>query len=108
MAKNEVGQVVGFAVACLYPALPDSAVLESVCVAMAARRTGIGGALCEAVIDWCRSQSATEIGLEVRAESAGARALYTSVGFVRTALRPAYYAYPLDDAVILRKNLAGS
>src|ERR1035441_8839657 len=79
--------------------------LESVVVAPSARRSGIGRALCCAVLDWCRSNRATEVVLEVRAGSAGAIALYAGLGFTQDGRRPRYYRDPDEDALILRLPL---
>lgn len=99
---------IGFAVGLVNPARPSSqpeaaclAELESVVVASAAGRSGIGRALCNAVLEWCSSQGATEVILEVRAASAGAIALYAGLGFVQTGRRPGYYRDPDDDAVVM-------
>jgi ribosomal-protein-alanine N-acetyltransferase len=106
IARGGSGRVIGFAAASMHAALPDSAVLESVAVAGAVRRAGVGRALCKEIFAWCRSQGATEIGLEVRRQSAGAIALYMGLGFVGAGVRPAYYDGPADDAVVMRKDLA--
>ena len=99
----------GFAVGVVHPAPQDPvggiAELESVVVAAGARRVGIGRALCEEVCDWCRCRGATEIGLEVRAASAGAIALYAELGFEQIGRRPHYYRDPEDDAVSMRLRL---
>jgi ribosomal-protein-alanine N-acetyltransferase len=79
--------------------------LESVVVASSARRAGIGRALCCAVLDWCRSNRATEVVLEVRAGSAGAIALYAGLGFAQAGRRPRYYRDPDEDALIMRLPL---
>ena len=107
-AESEDGRVIGFAVGSVHPALPDSAVLESVAVTPAARRAGVGRALCEAVVAWCRDQGAAEVGLEVRRQSTGAIALYRSLGFAEVGMRPGYYSDPADDAVGMRKDLGSS
>jgi ribosomal-protein-alanine N-acetyltransferase len=97
----------GFAVGWMHPALPHGASagrvaeLEDVVVAVGVRRTGIGRALCAAVLDWCRMQGATEVTLEVRAGNAGALALYERLGFQVTGRRPRYYRDPDDDAVAM-------
>jgi ribosomal-protein-alanine acetyltransferase len=99
--------VAGFAVGVLH-ATTDSeriAELESIAVAAGARRYGIGRALCAAVIDWCRSQGATEVVLEVRADSIGAIALYVALGFSHAGRRPKYYSDPEDDALLMRRVL---
>jgi len=128
-AVQTKAQLIGFAVGLLHPAccnptgigsaavleqaegaaelesvaVPERiAELESVVVALAARRSGVGRTLCRAVFDWCREQDATEIDLEVRASSEGAVALYVSLGFELVGRRPRYYCAPDDDALILR------
>jgi len=102
------GPLAGFAVGLVHPApVQDDCIaeLESVAVAASARRSGIGRALCLAVIDWCRAHGAAAIVLEVRAGSAPAIALYTALGFRQTGRRPHYYREPVDDAVILQLRL---
>lgn len=75
--------------------------LESVAVAEAARRKGIGQALCVAVLDWCREQGAERVELEVRAGSEGARMLYRELGFRETGRRRSYYSDPVEDALLM-------
>ncbi len=97
------GQLIGFAVGLLHPATDDRiAELESVVVSASARRAGIGRTLCRAVLDWSRSRGASEVILEVRANSTAAVALYASLGFTLSARRPRYYQAPEDDALLLR------
>lgn len=93
--------VLGFAVGKRIEAVGE-AELESVVVDAAARRAGVGRALCEAVIAWCRDAGATSVELEVRAGSAGAQALYRKLGFAEIGRRPAYYREPVEDAVLMR------
>jgi [ribosomal protein S18]-alanine N-acetyltransferase len=99
IAERDAG-VVGFAVGMMGP--DGVGELESVVVADAARRVGIGRALCAAVMDWCGEQGATKIVLEVRAGSVGAIALYQGLGFVRAGRRARYYSDPEEDAVLMR------
>jgi ribosomal-protein-alanine N-acetyltransferase len=75
--------------------------LESVAVAASARRSGVGRALCEAVIDWCGEQGVEAVELEVRSKSEGAAALYRGLGFVAVGLRKRYYRDPEDDAILM-------
>jgi ribosomal-protein-alanine N-acetyltransferase len=103
---NPKAALAGFVVAQLPPSVAELvAELESIAVAASARRSGIGRALCLAALDWCRTQGAISVLLEVRASSAPAIALYTSLGFLPAARRPRYYANPDDDALILRIDL---
>jgi ribosomal-protein-alanine N-acetyltransferase len=80
--------------------------LESVAVSASARRVGVGRALCEAVIGWSREQGATEMELEVRAEGAGAVALYRGLGFTVVGQRGGYYRDPTEDALLMQLRLA--
>jgi [ribosomal protein S18]-alanine N-acetyltransferase len=101
------GELVGFAVGKVIGAGRGSvAELESVVVHAGVRRRGVGRALCEAVVAWGRGQGAAAIELEVRAGSAGAVALYSGLGFVAVGRRRAYYHEPVDDALLMRLELA--
>jgi ribosomal-protein-alanine N-acetyltransferase len=105
VAESEFG-LIGFAVGKVIDMGSErSAELESVAVAASARRIGVGRALCEAVLEWCRAEGASTIELEVRATSVGAIALYSGLGFVVEGRRPGYYRVPTDDAVLMRLKL---
>ena len=101
-----------FAVAVLEPRLPGcgcadearTAELESIAVARAARRSGIGRMLMETVRDWSWSEGATELILEVR-ESSGAVRFYRALKFAETGRRKAYYRDPVEDALTMRVAL---
>jgi ribosomal-protein-alanine N-acetyltransferase len=103
----EAGErLVGFAVGKVVGSGEGSfAELESVVVEAAARRRGVGRALCEAVIAWCREQGAAGLELEVRAGSDGAVALYAGLGFTAVGRREGYYREPVEDAVMMRLEL---
>jgi ribosomal-protein-alanine N-acetyltransferase len=94
--------LVGFAVGSV---VADVGELESVAVDLLVRRGGVGWALCEAVIAWCRGQGAASVELEVRAASGGAIDLYRGLGFVAVGRRAGYYNGPPDDAVLMRLDL---
>jgi ribosomal-protein-alanine N-acetyltransferase len=100
------GRLLGFAVGKVIGLGADGvAELESVAVEAAARRGGVGRALCRAVVAWCRGQGAAALELEVRAGSRGAIALYAGLGFVVAGRRAAYYREPVEDAVLMRLDL---
>lgn len=92
--------IVGFAVVKL--AGSAEAELETIAVAPANRRGGIGRALGAAIIARTWQRGARQMALEVRASSEAAIALYRSLGFVVTGRRPRYYALPEEDAVLMR------
>jgi ribosomal-protein-alanine N-acetyltransferase len=52
-------------------------------------------------MDWCRVEGAAEVGLEVRAGSVGAIAMYGGLGFVEVGRRVGYYGEPDEDAVVM-------
>ena len=97
------GRLLGFAVGKVIGS--SVAELESVAVEAAARRGGVGRALCQAVVDWSRDQGAEAVVLEVRASSGGATALYRGLGFVVVGRRAGYYREPFEDAVLMRLEL---
>jgi len=99
---EEAGQLVGFVVVGCAGGVAE---VESIAVAEAERRRGVGRALCSEAIAWARGRAAQEIELEVRASSGGALALYGSLGFIEKGRRPGYYRDPTDDAVLMSARL---
>jgi [ribosomal protein S18]-alanine N-acetyltransferase len=97
------GALVGFVVGKVV-AEAQSSELESVAVLPSARHMGVGRAMCEAMIAWCRQQGVTSMELEVRSASLAARRLYERLGFVIEGFRKGYYREPEDDAVLMRLN----
>ena len=106
------GRLVGFAVVLLEPRMPGcgcadeerTAEVESIAVTSAVRRAGVGKALVGALVDWSRSEGATELVLEVR-ESSAAVQFYRALGFDQTGRRRAYYRDPAEDALLMRLAL---
>ena len=103
VAGNEKG-IAGFAVVSCAGGVAD---LENIAVQPDARCQGIGRMLCREVIDWSRSRAAQVLELEVRVSSAGALALYRSLGFVEQGRRRSYYREPTEDAVLMSVTLQG-
>ena len=106
----EQGQsgITGFAVAtalCI-PDAPAECELEFVLVPPQARRQGIGRMLIQTVLAWARDLGAQEVWLEVRESNATALRLYAECGFVVAGRRPAYYANPVEDAVLMRCRIS--
>jgi [ribosomal protein S18]-alanine N-acetyltransferase len=96
-------QVEGFTVASL---LPPQAELESIAVAAGSQRRGLGRMLFDTLVNELRAAGAIEINLEVRASNHAALAFYRRAGFGQTGLRRAYYADPVEDAVLMRLDLS--
>jgi len=98
----QAGEVVGFVIARLTPA---EAELESIGVAAAVQRRGVGRRLMEALIEELDQSRIEKLYLEVRASNEGALAFYRSIGFVGTGRRPSYYADPQEDAVLMKLRI---
>lgn len=99
--QNEL--VLGFAGGSV---VAGEAQLESIAVSEAARRQGLGRALCAAFMEWAAECSATSISLELRAASEGVQKLYVSLGFQAVGRRPRYYSNPVEDGILMRCLLA--
>lgn len=82
--------------------------LMTLAVEPSARRRGLGRTLLRHAMALGRSQGATRGLLEVRASNAAALTLYEQEGFQRTAVRARYYANPVEDAVLMERELSAS
>ena len=69
------------------------------------RRKGIGRMLMESVFWEARKRTCTSMMLSVREANIAARNLYTGFGFVEVGRRKRYYRLPIEDAIIMVKNL---
>ena len=70
------------------------------------RRQGFARVLLKAVLDHPTSVGARRVYLEVRPNNLEAQALYSSLGFVQTGVRPGYYGD--EDALLLTLNLGST
>ena len=68
------------------------------------RRQGIGKKLVLTLIDELQKKSIHSLTLEVRVSNVSALALYNKLGFFEVGIRPNYYSYPKENAMILRKE----
>ena len=89
----------------LAPAGSGQGDIQTIAVAPAARRRGLGRALMVALLEEARLRNAVEVFLEVRADNPNAQELYASLGFEQIAVRPQYYQPDGVDAHIMRLGL---
>jgi ribosomal-protein-alanine acetyltransferase len=89
----------------LAPRNSDDADIQTLAVAPAARRNGLGRAIVVALIAEAATRGARQVFLEVRADNPTARALYNSLGFEQIAVRERYYQPDGVDAQIMRVTL---
>ena len=80
--------------------------VQTLAVAPAHQRGGMGARLLDALLAEARRRGAAEVLLEVRAENTAAQALYARAGFERVAVRRGYYRPGGTDALVLRLRLA--
>ncbi len=95
------GQVAGYLVL-IFAA--DTAQLANLAVDPARRRHGIGAALLDDALEFCKRRGIVNLSLEVRESNAPARALYASRGFSDVGRRRGYYSQPREDAVVMVLN----
>jgi len=81
----------------------DEAHIVTLAVRPQRRRRGLARTLIEVALADPSLLSARRVYLEVRPSNLPARALYDSLGFVRTGLRPGYYGD--EDALLLTLDL---
>jgi ribosomal-protein-alanine N-acetyltransferase len=70
-----------------------------------ARRVGVASSLLETGLAVARSSGGRRAFLEVRASNAGAFAFYERHGFLPAGRRIAYYAAPVEDALVFSRGL---
>jgi len=92
------GEVAGYL--CLKVVLDEAEILD-VAVSRSARCLGIGRALVESALSFCRERRVAFLFLEVRAGNAAAQALYRSVGFRQSGVRKGYY-HDGEDALLMQ------
>jgi ribosomal-protein-alanine N-acetyltransferase len=72
-----------------------------------ARRARVASSLLEGAVAVARSSGGRRAFLEVRASNAGAIAFYERHGFLPAGRRTAYYAAPVEDALVFSRGLQG-
>ncbi|MGI5896702.1 MAG: ribosomal protein S18-alanine N-acetyltransferase [Oscillospiraceae bacterium] len=81
--------------------------INTFCVAPQRRRQGTGFALLQWLTGYAEGVGALEITLEVRRGNEAAVSLYRKCGFAQVGLRKRFYRDPVEDALILKKELSG-
>jgi ribosomal-protein-alanine N-acetyltransferase len=82
-------------------AMPDEAYVQTIGVAPAHQRRGLGATLLTALLDDAKRRGLPRVGLEVRVDNAPAIALYERFGFTRIAVRRRYYPSGADALVMV-------
>ena len=101
---EEQGEVLGYVGS---QSVPPEADVMNLAVTPGGRRRGIAKVLLTELIQLLRGNGVEALFLEVRASNEAAIALYEGFGFAQVGRRSGYYEKPREDALILRKELAG-
>ena len=97
------GRVVAFTVTRVQA---DELDIVNLAVANEERRGGLGLLLIERLVALMRTRGVRAAFLEVRAGNDAARSLYLKAGFHETQVRPAFYTDPVEDAILMRLQIA--
>lgn len=104
--EADVGALAGFI---LGRAIAGEAEILTLATIPSQRRRGMARALIEAAVVAARAAGSDAMFLEVAANNIAAIRLYEAAGYVRTGLRPGYYAHAAAapvDALVLRRDLS--
>ncbi|MGB8656769.1 MAG: ribosomal protein S18-alanine N-acetyltransferase [Candidatus Zixiibacteriota bacterium] len=95
-------KIVGYA--CLWN-VDGQMEIANFAVALDYRRKGIGRMMMERVILESVNRGCSSVILSVRESNLSARNLYHEFGFAEISRRKRYYRLPVEDAIIMVKNL---
>jgi ribosomal-protein-alanine N-acetyltransferase len=82
--------------------------IADLAVAPEARRLGIGRALLARVLAELGEAGARTVYLEVRESNLAARTLYEADGFESVGRRRGYYRHPVEDALVLMREIGST
>ena len=103
LIAEHAGDIAGYAA---FWAVLDQGELGNVSVAPGWRRRGIGQRLVNAVLARAADRGVREVFLEVRVSNLGAQKLYHRYGFEEVGRRRNYYLEPVEDALVMRREVA--
>lgn len=83
----------------------DEMEILNLAVEPALRRRGLAGRMLKAALAFGRAWGVRKAFLEVRESNAAAMAFYRRHGFAMVGRRPRYYSSPLEDALLLARDL---
>ncbi|MDB4916870.1 MAG: ribosomal-protein-alanine acetyltransferase [Gemmatimonadetes bacterium] len=100
--SSDESVIVGYVIALV---LTEEAEIADIAVAPAERKRGIGGLLLDSVIIHLGKTGVRTLYLEVRESNVAAQVLYKSRGFLQVGRRRGYYRHPVEDALLLRRDI---
>jgi ribosomal-protein-alanine N-acetyltransferase len=103
VAGGSDDETTGYAGLCVYA--PEQAYVQTIGVDPAHQRRGIGSLLLDDLTAEAVRRGCALLDLEVRADNAGAIALYERYGFRSIGIRRGYYQPSGADALVMRRAL---
>jgi [ribosomal protein S18]-alanine N-acetyltransferase len=100
--RDGVPSLAGYVVALVVG--PDAEIAD-LAVAPSSRRRGVGQALMERAASELARRGVRSLYLEVRESNVGARTLYEANGFRPVGRRRGYYRQPVEDALLLKREI---
>lgn len=102
LMADKAGRTAGYLLA--YTAA-DEAEIARIAVVKELQRQGVARVLLSELEAICGSQGIKKILLDVRSGNGAARALYTSTGFKEDGIRQRFYENPVEDAILMSREL---
>ena len=90
----------------IYSVVCDSADLLRIAAMPEYRRQGVGTVLMDCMIKACESAGVQNIFLEVRQSNVPAIGMYDRFGFKEISRRKRYYTSPVEDCIVMQKELS--
>ncbi len=86
----------------------DEGHITNVAVLPSYRGLGLSKLLLNNLFEICKNNGIVRLTLEVRESNLVALNLYQHIGFISSGRRPRYYSNPIEDAIIMWKELNGN
>jgi [ribosomal protein S18]-alanine N-acetyltransferase len=83
----------------------EDAEITGIAVLSEKRRGGIGKALLQQAVSYAEKKGARRILLEVRKSNVSAQAFYKKMGFEEMGIRPNFYDFPKEDAILMQLQI---
>ncbi len=87
--------------------VPDEGQITNIATHPDVRRRGLGREIVGALVKYARENNIFEISLEVRESNIAAISLYKNFGFKDVGLRKNFYSAPIENAIVMVKNIGG-
>jgi ribosomal-protein-alanine N-acetyltransferase len=102
VARDDTGRIIGF---CAFWHVLDEMHINNLAVAPESRRAGAASALLTRALTEGAGMGARRATLEVRRSNGAAQHLYQRFGFTVAGVRVGYYSQPIEDALVLSRDL---